>query len=209
MNVPVTAVTASTFSFAYTHADGVLAVDGNFWFYCNEALTANPKLNFYGSGSNIYGFQSLFCISQAIDAGQVGLSVCGGDVSGVVRPIVEDQMVNNDASSELSVVEWYAQTFLGGKHCKDVIYGFAGAPYYQVGQSIYENGGNGSTVHTVADWTAAYVTQINNGKYEYDYAQRGVNAKRYGVKYLCYEGGCDNAFDPARHEQSKHYCSEE
>jgi hypothetical protein len=196
-NFTITSVSTNSFTYNQVGANASAPIAGNLWFVNTEANSGSSL----APGIHIYAKATSWAIRRLLQAAE-RCRVIVGDAAMLTRfrPIIEDQMVNNDGAFELDYAKTFVQTSLGvpwanQKH----VYGFAGAPYHEVGlePGMYCDVAFGTcpTV-TPTQYANAYATRMAAGRTEYRYAERGVTALRFGVKLLCYEGGANNFYNP-------------
>ena len=200
-NYVITAVTASTLSFASPGVDGSAGVGSNTWFVCNEALTASGlPIN-----DNVYGLQAYWTTRRLLQSAERCRVIVGDAAMRTrFRPIIENQGVEQSAGESAlqnakTIVESMGFTWANQKH----VYGIAGAPYAQIGQvagiwcqESWLPAGQVCPVKTEAEYLTAFLDRMNNLRSEHRFQEHTANAEIYGVKTLCYEGGADNNFQP-------------
>ncbi len=200
--VTVTAVSGTTFSYA-SGFSGTFTFGTNAWFVCTEAITtlysgAGGTFDASQGDDNAYGLQARYCMRRIVQASDRCRAVVG-DSAMMTKffPLWMNQGVSGNGAGDLATIARFAGR---AANVKNKIFAFGGAPYWETDAT--SGGGpdlSGDTAsHTVADYVAAYAQSGSGAKGRFFTAQRAVQALKYGIKQMWYEGGPANESGPSR-----------
>jgi hypothetical protein len=180
----ITYIDTTSFSVPNTGADGTPTPGGNEWYIANLNTTLRYQTTFAGdSYVSFYGLTFRWMLRRLKEISDLVRAVVGdANMNTRFRVVVADQMIDNSGTDQLD----YVQTKWTARAVNAYFYGIAGAPYFFV--TPYQN----SYTATLQNLVDAATTNCQQAKTDYRFEKRAANARNYGLKALCYEGGIDS-----------------